>query len=410
MEEDDLIDPVQELGAEVRAERRLDEATALLVGGRLRQLFGPEVRGHDHERVAEIDGTTLPVGQPSIVHQLEENVHDVRVGLLDLVEQHDGVGARSDRLGQLPALLVPDVPRRGPDQAGDGVALHVLAHVDADERPLGVEEERGERLCELGLAHAGRPDEQERPHRTVRVGQPGARAPNGFRDGRYRLVLAHHPLAELVLHPKEPLPFPLEHPAHGNAAPPGDDLRDVLLADLFAEHPGRRGPGGRSSDSLELLLELGDPSVAQPGGGLEVAGPFGPLLFGPGLVEIAPQRAQPLDLLLLPGPLRLKGRFPLLEPRQLASELNQTFAARRILLLRERGALDLELADPAAELVELGRAGIEVEPDTGGGLVHGVDRLVRQVPVRNVPGPSGSRPRRAPNRGCGPRGGARSAP
>ena len=39
-------------------------------------------------------------------------MHDVGMGLLDLVEEHDGVRPAADRLGELPTLLVADIPRR----------------------------------------------------------------------------------------------------------------------------------------------------------------------------------------------------------------------------------------------------------------------------------------------------------
>jgi hypothetical protein len=52
------------------------------------------------------------------------------------------------------------------------VLLHVLRHVDAQHRALVVEEELGERARELGLADAGGPQEQERPDRPVRIGEP----------------------------------------------------------------------------------------------------------------------------------------------------------------------------------------------------------------------------------------------
>src|SRR2546422_6911135 len=48
---------------------------------------------------------------------------------------------------------------------------HVLGHVDADHRPLVVEEELGERAGQLGLAHAGGTEEQEGTDRTIGVGQ-----------------------------------------------------------------------------------------------------------------------------------------------------------------------------------------------------------------------------------------------
>ena len=76
-------------------------------------------------------------------------------------------------------------------------------HVDADHRPLVVEEEVGERAGQLGLADAGGAEEQERPDRPVRVGQAGAAAADGVGHRGDRLVLADHPLVEDLLHADE---------------------------------------------------------------------------------------------------------------------------------------------------------------------------------------------------------------
>ena len=74
--------------------------------------------------------------------------------LLDLVEQHDRIGLAAHSLGELAALVVAHVSRRGTDQALDAELLHVLGHVDAHHGLLGIEQVLGERLGELGLAHA----------------------------------------------------------------------------------------------------------------------------------------------------------------------------------------------------------------------------------------------------------------
>ena len=123
----------------------------------------------------------VAVGEPAVVEQLEQDVEHVAVRLLDLVEQHDRVRAAPDRLGQLAALLVPDVAGRRADQARHRVPLLVLAHVDPHHRALVVEQVLGERARELGLAHAGRPEEQERADRSdrdprARRGSAGSRS------------------------------------------------------------------------------------------------------------------------------------------------------------------------------------------------------------------------------------------
>ena len=88
----------------------------------------------------------------------------------------------------------------------DGVLLHVLAHVDADHGPLVVEEELGQRPGQLGLADAGRAEEQERADRPVGVGQAGPAAADGVGHGGDGLVLADDPLVEQLLEVDELLP------------------------------------------------------------------------------------------------------------------------------------------------------------------------------------------------------------
>src|SRR6267378_4099193 len=92
--------------------------------------------------------------------------------LLDLVEQQHGVWGLADRVRQQAALIEPDVTRRGADQARDGVRLHVLAHVVAQEADA---EHGRELLRDLGLADAGRAGEEERSDGLLRMPESGAR-------------------------------------------------------------------------------------------------------------------------------------------------------------------------------------------------------------------------------------------
>ena len=118
---------------------------------------------------------SLAVGQASIVENLQQHVENLRGGLLDLVEQHDLVWPATNRLGQYAAFLIAHIAGRRADQPGHGVLLHELGHVDADHGVLVVEQVGGERLGQLGLADAGRPEEQERADGTGRVLQTGTR-------------------------------------------------------------------------------------------------------------------------------------------------------------------------------------------------------------------------------------------
>ena len=68
--------------------------------------------------VAEVDPATLGVGQVPVLEDLEEDVEDLRVRLLDLVEEDDAVVLAPDRLGQLAALVEADVAGGRPDERG----------------------------------------------------------------------------------------------------------------------------------------------------------------------------------------------------------------------------------------------------------------------------------------------------
>ena len=153
-------------------------STAILISassvarvGHLLDLVRAQVRRHDDHGVLEVDRAALAVGHPAVVQHLQQHVEHVRVRLLDLVQQDHAVGLAAHELGQVAALLVADVARRRADQPRDRVPLLELGHVDADQMLLGVEQEFGERLAELGLAHARRAEEQERAVRAVGVGR-----------------------------------------------------------------------------------------------------------------------------------------------------------------------------------------------------------------------------------------------
>jgi hypothetical protein len=96
------------------------------------------------------------------------------VRFLDFVEQDHAVRTATHGLGELPALFVADVSGRRPDEARDGVLLHVLGHVDADHGVLVVEQEFGEGTRRLGLADAGGAEEDERTDGPIGILKPRA--------------------------------------------------------------------------------------------------------------------------------------------------------------------------------------------------------------------------------------------
>src|SRR4051812_1048316 len=335
VEHDHVVDAVEELGAEDLLQLSHDPVlhvvvrdAGLVVGDgeaerRVpRDLLGADVRRHDHDRVTEVDRPALRVRQAPVLQDLQEDVEDVRVGLLDLVEQEHAVRLAAHGLGELAALVVADVARGRADQARDGVLLHVLGHVDTDHRVLVAEQELGERPRQLGLSHAGRAEEDERAGRALGILEARARAADRLGDDLDRRVLAHDALVELLLHAHQLLGLGLGELEDRDAGPHRDDVGDLLLADRRA-----------------LAALAGLPGV------LEVA-----LLVRELALAIAKVRGL-LELLVL-------DRGLLVAPRR----------------------LDLLL-----ELPVDGRGGHRLDAHARGGLVDEVDRLVGQLPVGDVP-------------------------
>ena len=177
------------------------------------------------------------------------------VRLLDLVQQHHRVRPPAHGLGQLAALVVADVAGRRADQPRDGVLLHVLRHVDPHHRLLGVEQELGQRLRQLGLADAGRAEEDERADRPVGIAQAGARAADRVRHGRHRLVLADR-RARAAAHSiwTSFSISPSSRPRDRDARPARHHLGDVLRRRPPPSASASRtaAPSSRSIGGLEL--------------------------------------------------------------------------------------------------------------------------------------------------------------
>jgi hypothetical protein len=222
----------------------------------------------------------------AVLEDLQKDVEDVRVGLLDLVQQQHAVGLAANGLGQLAALVVADVAGRRAHQPRDGVLLHVLGHVDPDQRLVVAEQELRQGAGELGLAHAGGAQEDERAGRPLGVLQAGAGAPDGLRDDLDSGVLADHALVEFVLHAHQLLGLGLGQLENGDAGPHRDDVSDLLLADRGTLARLARFPG-----LLELAFFVRQLAllVAQRSGLLELLGLDRGLLLAASRLDFALQ-------------------------------------------------------------------------------------------------------------------------
>ena len=324
----------------------------------------------------------MTVGQASVLEHLEENVEYIRMGLLHLVQQHHRVRLAADRLGQVAAFLEADVARRRADQAGHRVFLHELGHIDPHQRLLGIEEELGQRLAQLGLAHPGRAEEEERAARPVRIGEAGARTAHGVGHGDYRLVLADHSPMQLLLHAQQLLALALEHLRHRDTGPLGNHFGDFLVGHLVAQQLVL----GLAVlvDHLQAAFQVRDGLVLDARHALEVALAPRRLHLLLGLLDLLLdlRRALHLGLLGLPDLLEV-GVFAL-ELDDILLQLGQALPGGFVVFLLQRLALDLQLDQATVETIQFLRLGVNLHADAAGGLVDQVDGLVRQLPIGDV--------------------------
>ena len=153
----------------------------------------------------------------------------------------------------------------------------------------------------------------------------------------------------------------------------------------FRNFRSRWSSASAAFSASSSLLELDERAVAELGGPLEVAVALGAL----GLHRGPPRSrdfsvADRVDPLLLLLPVRLHRAALLLQVGELPLEALEAVLRGRVRLLLQRGLLDLELADPPLDLVDLDRHRVDLDPQAARGLVDQVDRLVGQEPAGDV--------------------------
>ena len=198
----------------------------------LGNVAGTQVRGEDQDRVLEVHHSTLRVSQTAVFQNLQQGVVNLLVGLLNLVEKHDGERLAAHLLGELTALFVADVPGRSTEETRSGEAVMELTHINLNECVFLAKEELGQGLRQLGLTNTGRTGEDERTGRTLRVLQTSAGTTNSAGDSTDSLFLTDDALVQLILHAQQTRGLFLGELEHRNARPGSEDLRNLLLANL----------------------------------------------------------------------------------------------------------------------------------------------------------------------------------
>ncbi len=336
-----------------------------------------DVRGHDQDRVLEVNRASLTVGQAAVVENLQEHVEDLGRGFLDLVEQNDGKGTAPNRFGELPALFVPDVARRRPEQARDRMFFAVLRHVDAHHRPVVVEKIGRQRAREFGLADARGAQKDERTDRAVWIGETRTRSNDRFGNPRYGFVLTDDALVQLFVEPQQFLHFAFEEFRNGDAGPAAYDRGNIFLVDLFLEQARLAVAASQGRFFLlELFFKAGEFAVPQLGGAVEVVLTLGLFDLGLGGLDLPAQLAEFSDGGFLCLPARFDAVALGAQIREFLFDPCEAPLRTLVGFLFQRFTFDFELHHAARCFVQFDRHRIDLGAEFGGRLVDQIDRLV----------------------------------
>ena len=324
MEDHHIVHAVEKFGTEVLAQHLHHAFRGVSEGGFVLQRIAgqescPQVRGHDQDRIFEVHHAALRVREPPVVEHLQQHVEDIRMRLLDFIEQNDRVRAPADGFRELSALVVTHVTGRCADHASHGMFFHVLAHVEADHRLLIVEEKLSQRAGGFRLADARWPEEDERPDGPLGIAEAGARTANGIRHHAQRRVLSDHALLQPLLHPDQLFDFAFEHARDRDPGPLADDPCDVFLVDFFLQHA--RGAALAILQRVEPLhfgFQFRKLAILNLRRALKVAAPRLLVGFETQRLDLLFQVAQPGDGLALFRPARPQSRGLFAELRHFA--------------------------------------------------------------------------------------------
>ncbi len=196
---DDRIETVAEFGAEQPVDGLFIiplASGAAKSDRRFGHLGGARIGGHDQNDISEINRFAVMVRELAVIHDLKQDIEQIRMRLFDLVKQQHAVRMLVHPVGEQAALIKADIARRRANQTRDGVTLHIFRHVKADKLNA---ENIGKLARNFRFTNPGRTREQIGPDRFFRLAKPGARELDRRADGLDgRLLTINNPFQVAV--------------------------------------------------------------------------------------------------------------------------------------------------------------------------------------------------------------------
>src|SRR4051812_18679710 len=96
----------------------------------------------------------LAIRETPVIQNLEHRVEDIRMRLLDFIEEDHRIGPPPDLFGQLAAFVITDVAWRRANHSRYRMLLHVLRHVDPNHGLIVIEHELRNSTSEFRFTYA----------------------------------------------------------------------------------------------------------------------------------------------------------------------------------------------------------------------------------------------------------------
>ena len=103
----------------------------------------------------------MGIGDFTLVENLQQNVHHIRMCLFDFVKEDYGIGLAANLFGKLSRFVVAHIAGRGAHNSRYGEFLHELRHIKADKGIRPLEHFVRQNLYKLRFTHAGGSHENE---------------------------------------------------------------------------------------------------------------------------------------------------------------------------------------------------------------------------------------------------------
>src|SRR5205814_10035102 len=120
---------------------------------------------------------------------------------------------------------------RATEQTSNGMRLHVLRHIHADQALLTAKEFSCQRFRQFCLTYTRWAKEEKRTNWTFGVLQTGTRATNSTSNGVDRLILTDDTLAQIIFQVAQILTLTLQHLAYRHTCPVLNNLGNLVRSD-----------------------------------------------------------------------------------------------------------------------------------------------------------------------------------